>query len=206
MNKTITLLLAISLSAAGSLVFAEERAQEPPFAVAQGKINAPPLDRENGNPPSDEKREEIRKKIEAVRIWRLTEELKLDQAMSARLSSLLSSIEQNRRDIQREQMEAMRSLRQTLRSMKPDEAVLKQLLEKLERNHRSMQELRDREISSLKEILSPEQQARFLLFQQEFMREMRGMIDNVRGGGQGRGLGQGGGRMRGGNPGVPLDR
>jgi Spy/CpxP family protein refolding chaperone len=178
-------------------------------ALAQKQIPGPPPDdREGefapdpgqGNPPSEERREEIRKKIEAIRIWRLTEALKLDADTSARISSLLSSVDQKRREIQRDQMEAMRSLRGILRSLKPDEAKLKPLLDRVENNHRTMQELRDREIKSLKELLSPEQQARFLIFQQEFQREMRGMIAGAR-----RGPGVGGGQMRGGQQGRPPD-
>jgi len=134
---------------------------------------------------SPEKREETRKKIEAVRIWRLTEELKLDSDKSAKLSSLLSSLDQKRRDIQHEQAETMRTLRQTLKAIKPDEAKLKPLLDKLEQDHRAMQELRDRELRDLKGILTTEQQARFLLFQQRFQREMREMISTVRGNGPG---------------------
>jgi Spy/CpxP family protein refolding chaperone len=138
-----------------------------------------------GGPPSEERREEVRKKIEAIRIWRLTEELKLDTNTSAKLSSLLSSLDQKRRDTMREQMEAMRDLRSLLKTAKPDEAKIKPLLEKLEKNHHEMQALRNKEFKGLKEILTVEQQARFLVFQQEFQREMRDMISGARGKGPG---------------------
>jgi Spy/CpxP family protein refolding chaperone len=145
------------------------------------------------NPPgrggamSEQKREELRKKIEAVRIWRLTETLKLDAATSAKLSSLLSSYDQQRKNIMREQMETMKTLRRALKTSKPDEAKLKAALEKLVQNRHAMDELRDREISGMKEILTIEQQARFVLFQQEFRREMLGMIAGAREGGPGPG-------------------
>jgi len=139
-----------------------------------------------GGPPSEERREEVRKKIEAVRIWRLTEELKLDTNTSAKLSSLLSSLEQKRHAAMHEQMETMRDLRSLLKAEKPDEAKIRPLLEKLEKNHYAMQSVRDQELKGIKEILTIEQQARFLLFQQEFQREMRDMITGARGKGQGR--------------------
>src|SRR5574341_1355079 len=86
------------------------------FAQRQMQPASPPDDRGGefapdtgrADPPSEERREEIRKKIEAIRIWRLTEELRLDANTSARLSALLSSLDQKRREIQRDQMEAMR--------------------------------------------------------------------------------------------------
>ncbi len=150
---------------------------------------------------SAEKREEIRKKIEAVRMWRLTEVLKLDENTAAKLSAYLSSIDQQRRDIMHERMETMRALRNALRSSKPDETKLKAAIDRLEKNHHAMTEIRGKEIAGLKNILTTEQQARFLLFQQEFRRDIQRMIAGARGGpgrggtGPGPGRGQGAGRM-----------
>ena len=140
--------------------------------------------------PSEKKREEVRKKIEAVRIWRLTEELKLDENTAAKLSAFLSSFDQQRRDIVREQMATMRELRRALKASKPDEAKLKAALDKLEKNRHAMEDIRDKERAGLKNILTTEQQARFLIFQQEFRREMQRMIAGARGNGPGGGRGQ----------------
>ena len=124
--------------------------------------------------------------------------MKLDTNTSAKISSVLSSFDQQRRDIMREQMTTMRDIRFSLRSSKPDESKLKTALEKLEKNHRAVQELREKEFRALKDILTIEQQTRYLLFQQDFQREMRGMIAGARGGGQGMGSGpgSGGGRLK----------
>ena len=59
------------------------------------------------------------------------------------------------------------------------------LLEKLEKNRQEMQGLKDQELKGLKDILTIEQQARFLIFQHEFQREMRDMISGARGKGPG---------------------
>jgi hypothetical protein len=134
-----------------------------------------------GEPLSDERRAEIRRKIETVRIWRLTEELKLDANTSAKLSSVLSSLDRQRRAIQREQMGTLNTLRRSLNSPKPEESYIKSDLDKLERNYHAMQRLKDDEMRSLKSLLTVEQQARYVIFQQEFMREMRGMIHDARG-------------------------
>ncbi len=139
---------------------------------------------------SEEKREEIRKKIEAVRIWRLTEELKLDENTAAKLSAYLSSFDQQRRDILRERMATMREMRSALKASKPDETKLKAALNKLEKNQRALQDVRDKELAGLKNILTIEQQARLLVFQQDFRREMQRMITGAGGNGPGRGRGQ----------------
>ncbi len=161
-----------------------------------------------GDSLSEKKREEIRKKIEAVRIWRLTEELKLDENTAAKLSAFLSSFDQQRRGIMRDQMSTIRELRHALKASKPDEPKLKAALDKLEKNRRAMQDIRDREIAGLRNILTIEQQARFLIFQQEFRREMQRMIAGARGGGPGKGgIGSGGGRGQlSGGPGRPQEK
>jgi DNA repair exonuclease SbcCD ATPase subunit len=152
-----------------------------------------------GGAISEAKREEIRKKIEAVRIWRLTEELNLDANSAAKLSAFLSSFDQQRREILRDQSAIMRELRRSLNTSKPNESKLKTAIEKLEKNRHALQESREKEIAGLKNILSTEQQARFLLFQQEFRREMQSMISGARGGaGEGK---MGPGTKRGQGPG-----
>lgn len=137
-----------------------------------------------GEPLSDERRAEIRNKIETVRIWRLTEALKLDANTSAKLSSLLSSVDQRRREIQRDQTRTLILLQQSLLSPKIEESHIKIDLDKLEQNYRAMQDLKYKEMSGLKKILTIEQQGRYVIFQQEFMREMRGMIRGARGTGR----------------------
>ncbi|MGC1454960.1 MAG: hypothetical protein WA946_07190 [Nitrospirota bacterium] len=157
-----------------------------------------------GGQMSEEKREEVRKKIETVRIWRLTEALKLDAGTSAKLSSLLSSTDRHRWDILRERAVTIRILKAAIRSPKPDESQIKTCLEKLEKNHYAMQALVNNEMSGLKNILTIEQQAQYVVFQHEFMHEMRGMIGGAygnpgkRGMGGGAGMGGGRGQMRGG--------
>lgn len=187
--RTIMLAVAVTMLAAPALAQQGDPAGGPmpgPYED-DGSFEAGPGRGPGGGMP-DERREEIRKKIDAVRIYRLTEELKLDQQTAAKLAALLGSVEQKRRELTREQMDTMRELHAALKSADPDDRKLKGLLEKLEKNHKGIAEIREREIRGLKDILTVEQQARYLLFQREFIREMRGMISGARGGGQGPGM------------------
>jgi len=198
------LLMAVTMSAFG---------QQRPASTQPGGQNDDVVGVQNSGQPgqsgpmSEEKREEVRKKINAVRIWRLTEALKLDANTSAKLSSLLSAIDRQRRDIHREQTGTISILRFVVRAPKPDESKIKTYLDKLEKNHHAMQELANSERSGLKSILTIEQQARYVVFQHEFMSEMRGMIGGAHGNpgkggmggsGSGAGMGSGQGQMRGG--------
>jgi Spy/CpxP family protein refolding chaperone len=191
----LVLTTAIAIGAAAPAVFAQ---QGPPAGQHE---DMPALENQpgRGNILSEEKREEIRKKIEVVRIWRLTEQLKLDTTTSAKLASLMSSIDEQRKGIIQAQMMSMRELRSTLKSQKLDEAKIKSLLDNLESNQLSMQKLRERQWKGLRDILTIEQQARFLLFQQAFRHEIQSMIANARSHGRGRGP-MGGQRRGNGDP------
>jgi hypothetical protein len=189
-KRILVFTLTAGLLAAASLSFAQQGPAGGPADESLGP---------GGNAPTEAQREEVRKKVEAVRLWKLTEALKLDANTSAKLSAFLNPFDQQRQEIWREQMMTMRELRTLLQSSKPNEAKLKAALDKLEKNQHSMQEVKNREFSGLKNILTTEQQARYLLFQQEFRHEMRGMISGARGGPGRGGMGQGGGQgMRGG--------
>ena len=185
-SRTVGILI-LMLASMCTTIYAQNGTQP----AQTGKQHDDAMGYEDSNPPglgspvSEKKRDEIRKKVEAVRIWRLTEALKLDATTSAKLSSLLNSLDQQRQTIQLGQMKAMREMRLALKAPKPDEAKLKSLIEKSQNDFHAMQELREKEMSGLKDILTIEQQARFLIFQQEFQREMRGMITGVRRRGQG---------------------
>src|SRR3990172_3655685 len=105
------MLTAVTMSAFG---------QQRPQSTQPGSQNDAGGVQKSGQPGrgghlSEEKREEVRKKIDAVRIWRLTEALKLNADTSAKLSSLLSSLDHQRREILREQMGTISILRFAVR-------------------------------------------------------------------------------------------
>ncbi|HLE42036.1 MAG TPA: hypothetical protein VI956_11060 [Nitrospirota bacterium] len=196
MKKLMTIsILAVVLALLGIPVFAQRQMPGPlpdDRRVEEGEF-AP--DQGGGGPPSGERREEIRKKIEAIRIWRLTDELKLDEKTAARFFPVLSSLTQRRHELLRENMETERELRLYLEAGRPDEKKIKTALDKMEKIHHEMTRLTEKEIDATKEYLTVEQQARYYLFQQDFQREMREMISGARGGGQGqRGPGTQGGQ------------
>jgi Spy/CpxP family protein refolding chaperone len=182
MKMTRLSIIMMILALVATPAFGQRRMQAPPpdnpreereFAPEQGP----------DAPPPEERREEIRKKIETIRIWRLTERLRLDTATIAKLAPFLGSLDQRRKEILQEQATTMRELDLLVKFSKPDEAKIKAALDRLEKNQQAIHETRRREIDGLKAILTVEQQARFLLFQQEFERELREMIAGARGGG-----------------------
>ncbi len=132
--------------------------------------------------PSSEKREQIRKRIETLRMWKLTEELDLDEKTSARLFPVLGKYDKQRAKLQHTIRKDMRELRRSLRS--DQDADYRGMLDRLEKNHKEMQSIKDAEIKELKTILTAKQQAQYLLFHMKFKREMRRIIDDSRGKGR----------------------
>lgn len=175
-NKTVITALLCLLTAVGMPAFAQERGYPrpggPEFSGERPDVR--------GQEPEG-RREEIMKKVETLRKWRLIEELNMDEETAAKFLPVLSSLEEKRRVLDRENRETMREIRGYLDARNPDEKRLKDGLEKLEKNRQELMELRNREIQAAKDFLTVEQQARYLIFQREFQREVREIIMRARG-------------------------
>lgn len=146
------------------------------FGLAVNSMAEPPDDFDR--PPSKEQMEKIRERIETLRMWRLTEAIDLDEKGSAKLFPLLKKFDKKRVAIEDAQREGMRELRQLLKEKR--ETQLKGLLERLEKNHKDLQKLKEEEWVELKNILTIEQQAKFIIFLQEFSKEVRRLIAEAR--------------------------
>lgn len=134
---------------------------------------------ESDRPPTKEQAEKVRTRIETLRMWKLTKALDLDERKSAQLFPLLNRYDKKRAEAENAMRDTMRALRESLKEGR--EVQIKNILDRLEQNHKSMQNIREAEWEELRGILSIEQQARFIIFQQEFDREIRKIIEETRG-------------------------
>jgi Spy/CpxP family protein refolding chaperone len=197
-TKIIAAMALFALVATGMPASAQERDMYGPSGMDDSYVLA-----FKDGPPSEERREEAMKKVQTLKKWRLIEELNLDEATADKFLPLVSSIDRERRELMKERRENMRGLKEILGSQTPDERKIKQRLDGAEGTFRKMQELRDREIKAAREHLTYEQQARFLIFNKEFEREMRRMIKRSRGGRKGGFDRPGGERFGGPEEGMP---
>lgn len=178
-----------------------------PAARAEQRMPAGPPPREE-NPgqehggPGAEQREEARKKIEVIRIARLTEALSLDEKTAAKFIPAITTLEMRRKAAMMEHRMMMMELRRQLRADPADAAKLKETIDRFISSQRDMQKLHEKEIETARDHLTTEQVARYLLFQQDFMREVQDIISGMRGG-MGMGPGVRGGRGPGMNRQVP---
>lgn len=136
----------------------------------------PPEDTDR--PPSKEQFEKIRKRIETLKMWKLTQALDLDEKTSSQLFPLLSKYDRKRVEIEKSLRRGIKELRESLKER--HEGNLKNILDRLEEDHNALQKIKEEEWTELKKILTIEQQAKYVIFQQEFEREIRKIIAEAR--------------------------
>jgi len=115
----------------------------------------------------------IRKKVEALRAWQLTEELDLDQETSAKLFPAMRDADDSRWRIESENRTIMREIKQLMGEENPEPAGLNNLLDRLQANNMELARVEDRHLNRVRRILSPELFVRYLMFQIRFQREIR---------------------------------
>lgn len=115
----------------------------------------------------------VRKKVEALRAWRLTEELNLDEGTSAKLFPAMREADEERRQIHVRNRELIREMARELAGEGTGPARIDEILDELTANRREMNRAEERHLNRVREILDSEGTARYLMFQLRFEREMK---------------------------------
>lgn len=145
--------------------------------MAMGSTEALAL-RDDPGPPGRRNMENVRERVGTIRMWKMTKALDLDTKTSAELFPIMNRYDKKRAGLELSLREDMRDLRAAVRDGRP--GSLRALIDRIEQNHQALQRLNDEEWQESKRVLTVEQQAKYLLFRQEFERDMRMMIDRVR--------------------------
>ena len=141
-------------------------------------------------PPTKQQRDRVRKRIETLKMWKLTKALDLDEASSAKIFPVLNRYDKKKAEIHQDLRKGMREMKISLKENKTE--GLKNTLAMLEEKHRALQNINDEEWAELKKVLTVEQQAKLILFRHEFDREVHKLIADAKDrrperGGKGRG-------------------
>ena len=115
-----------------------------------------------------EAREKLKKEVlgqmRAMRMWKLTEELKLDQATAAKVFPVLADFDERGRALGRERGDIAREFHALAPPDKaPDNQKLKPLIERLLVNQQKRNALDEERFKALRPALTPVQQAKILL-------------------------------------------
>lgn len=117
--------------------------------------------------------------IEKVRIYRLTKELDLSTEQAIEFFPKLNELHKIDSEFRRRRQEILVHLKDLLGTGAPDMEIKESLgaYEKILRDRVERQITKMREIQTM---LTPSQQAKYLIFQDEFEREIREMIKEVK--------------------------
>jgi len=128
---------------------------------------------------SPERREELKKKVELIWQQKLTERLNLTEEEKAKVFPLLQQYHERQRALRQENRQLVRELEGMIKA-NASEKELKRTIRDLEENEHKLQEMKEEGFHELAKILPIEKQARYIVFQAEFRREMHRLIQKAR--------------------------
>ena len=187
-------------------------AQEP--GSQGGSSPAPPalegLDRMTAPERGGKDVEERIRHFEAKRREKLLQALQLDEATRTRLTQRLEQLDQKAEDLRRQRREAFQTLRDQVKDLRKemrrgqrnggegspaeappagggpaDNSALRQALERVYAVEDAMTSLRRERLQVARDLLTPEQQGKFLLFTMKLHKEMHERLLRERGGPEG---------------------
>jgi hypothetical protein len=148
-------------------------------------------DRAQSSKESDTKRKErerlrgeVLDQMRAVRMWKVTQELKLDQATAAKLFPVLAKFDDESKAVAKERHEVARAVAQEAHAESPNDARLRSLIDRLQANQTHRRALEDERFKALRQALTPLQQAKLLLLlprlEDDFRHRVREAIEAQR--------------------------
>jgi Spy/CpxP family protein refolding chaperone len=111
-----------------------------------------------------------REQMETLRIYKMTEFLELTPDQSARFFPMLKTFEEKVRRMQREQMQLMQEINQKTKSSSAavSEVDVQKYLKNIAQVERDIIGEKEKFIGSLKSVLTPYQQLRYMIFENRF--------------------------------------
>ncbi len=129
-------------------------------------------------PPSKKQIEKIRKRVETLKLWKLTQALDLDEETAAKLFPLINKYDKKRFVIEQSMRKDMKKLRRSVDTASPEK--LGELIRRIEDNYKELQEINNQQLEELRGILPVRKVAKFIIFKQDFNREIRKIIRESR--------------------------
>ncbi len=143
-------------------------------------IAQPFLNNAEGGPMNSERREAMREKIETLRMFKMIEALDITQEQSMQFFPLLNEFNDKKQEIHQENVELTKQLRDLLHNSSTKDSDIKSILDEMKSNRDKIHQLENDFFSDTEKILSIKQQAKYIIFQIEFQKELRGIINNIR--------------------------
>ena len=130
--------------------------------------------------PEEGKRERLREEIETMKMWKMLEVLDLSQEQSDKFLPVWREMQKAQKDFRERREDLLRSLETVLGEEKPDEGRIKDVFKQLEKGRQQLEEAQQRLRQKAQEVLTLEQQAKLLLFEDRFEKRMMEIIRQYR--------------------------
>jgi hypothetical protein len=171
-------LLGLALSAGAAPATAAEP-ERPPLTPAQEEAR---------RQVHEKLRAEVLDQMRAMRMWKLTEDLKLDEATAGKVFPTLAKFDDKAREIGRERRDIAKLVRDQTdaqtKTGKVDNGKLRVLIDQLIANQKKRNALDEERFKALQPALTPLQQARLLLLlpklEDDFRRRIREAMEAQR--------------------------
>ncbi len=123
-----------------------------------------------------QRREQIEKRIQTMKIWKLTDELQLSEEQAAKFFPLMSETDRKMNELDQKRMDIVRSLGDLVWDEKADVGKINALLDDLEKLDRDQAELRTQFRRDAAKVLKPDQVGKMVLFNLRFPEIVRDMV------------------------------
>lgn len=130
------------------------------------------------NPDRNQRFEQARELLEKIKAERMQKALVLDEKTAGHVAEIAKRYDQQRFELRKKTRDDLQALRKALNEK--NDAEIRTALERAEQTHQAFCTLHLEEQAELKKVLTPEQMAKYLLFQAAFMKEMREKIRDIK--------------------------
>jgi len=168
-SDTVVFLRCIFLGALFVLLFQIDGQAQP--MGGPGFEHGPGMGRKH----SPEKRKALMKRIEQLKVWRLTERLNLSEEQSVKFFPKYKTYQQKfaaHFEQMHEQMKALRAMKKSNASETEIDAKINDFLN----TQAAMPKLLREHIKEFRQVLSAHQIAELILFERDFMRDLKGLL------------------------------
>jgi Spy/CpxP family protein refolding chaperone len=140
----------------------------------------PPPPDDFGGPRRGKNFKRIRDRIKTVKIWKLTEELNLTQKQSEQFFPVYNIHQSEKEQIEINRRELFDKLEELTEQENPDEKSVYEFLDQLDYLEQQMISKRIEFRKKLENILSSKQIGRFVIFEVNFQKHIREIIEDTR--------------------------
>jgi len=130
--------------------------------------------------PEEGKRERLREEIETMKMWKMLEVLDLSQEQSDKFLPAYRELQNTQKDFREKREDLLKSLELVMGEKEPDESKIKDIFGQLEKERLQLEEAQQRFRTKVQEILTLEQQAKLMLFEDRFEKKMMEIIRQYR--------------------------